>query len=41
MSRAQLIEMAKNNMAHAEAGTIPQTDDVLKVPAGNYYEEER
>lgn len=41
MSREQLIEMAKNNMAHAEAGTIPQTDDILKVPVGNYFEEKR
>ncbi len=38
MSRAQLIEMAKNNLQHAMAGTIQQTDDVLKVPASNYFE---
>jgi len=41
MSREQLIEMAKINMAHGDAGTIPQTDDVLKVPVGKYFEEER
>ena len=41
MSRQQLIEMAKNNIAHGEAGTIPQTDDVLKVPAENYFDEGR
>lgn len=41
MSRAQLIEMAKNSLAHAEAGTIPQTDDVYKVPADHYYDEDR
>ncbi len=41
MSREQLIEMAKNNMAHGDAGTIPQTDDVLKVPVGKYFEHER
>jgi nitrite reductase/ring-hydroxylating ferredoxin subunit len=41
MSRQQLIEMARNNMAHGDAGTIPQTDDVFKVPVGNYFEEER
>ena len=41
MSREQLIEMAKINMAHGDAGTIPQTDDVLKVPVGNYFEAER
>ncbi|MGV0036678.1 MAG: aromatic ring-hydroxylating oxygenase subunit alpha [Candidatus Azotimanducaceae bacterium WSBS_2022_MAG_OTU7] len=41
MSREQLIEMAKNNMAHGDAGTIPQTDNVLKVPVGKYFEHER
>jgi nitrite reductase/ring-hydroxylating ferredoxin subunit len=41
MSRQQLIEMAKNNMAHGTAGTIPQTDEVFKVPVGNYFEQER
>ena len=41
MSREQLIEMAKINMAHGDAGTIPQTDDVFKVPVGNYFETER
>lgn len=41
MSREQLIEMAKNNMAHGDAGTIPQTDDVLKVPVGKYFEHAR
>ena len=41
MSREQLIEMAKINMAHGDAGTIPQTDDVLKVPVGNYFEPDR
>jgi phenylpropionate dioxygenase-like ring-hydroxylating dioxygenase large terminal subunit len=33
--------MAKNSLAYAEAGTIPQTDDVLKVPASHYYDTER
>ena len=41
MSREQLIEMAKKNMAHGDAGTIPQTDDVLKVPVENYFETAR
>lgn len=41
MSREQLIEMARNNMAHGDAGTLPQTDDVLHVPVGNYFEQER
>lgn len=41
MSREQLLEMARNNLAHARAGTIPQTDDVCKVPAENYFDETR
>lgn len=41
VSREQLIEMARNNMAHGNAGTIPQTEEVFKVPVGNYFEEPR
>ena len=41
MSKAQLVAMARHGIAHAKAGTIDQTDDVLKVPATNYYEENR
>ena len=41
MSKAQLIEMARHGIAHAKAGTIDQTPDVLKVPASNYYDESR
>lgn len=41
MSREQLIEMAKNNMAHGDAGTIPQPNEIFKVPVGNYFEESR
>ena len=41
MSKEQLIAVAKNNLAHAEAGTIAQTEDFLKVPAANYYCPER
>lgn len=41
MSRAQLIAMARRNMAYGDAGTIPQPDDILKVPSSNYYDEER
>lgn len=33
--------MARNNLAHGKAGTIEQTADVLKVPASNYYDEDR
>jgi len=41
MSKAKLIEIAKENIAHARAGTIEQAPDVLKVPASNYYDPER
>ena len=41
MSKEQLIAVAKSNLAHAEAGTIQQTEDFLKVPATNYYCPER
>jgi len=41
MSKAQLVAMAKRNMGHLKAGTIPQADDVFRVPATNYYDPER
>ena len=36
MARAQLIEMARHSIAHAQAGTIEQVPDVLRIPAENY-----
>ena len=41
MSRAQLIAMARENMAHVQAGTINQEPDVLRVPASNYFDATR
>jgi nitrite reductase/ring-hydroxylating ferredoxin subunit len=41
MSRAQLIDMARDNLAHAREGTINLQPDVLRVPASNYYDPER
>ena len=38
MSRKRLVEMARRNLAHVEAGTIDQVADVLRVPAVNYYD---
>ena len=35
----QLVQMAKHNLAHATAGTIDQTESILKIPARNYYDE--
>ena len=34
--RAALAEMLKNAIAHGKAGTIPQADGVMKIPATNY-----
>jgi phenylpropionate dioxygenase-like ring-hydroxylating dioxygenase large terminal subunit len=41
MSRAELIEMARDNIGHAQAGTIAQEPDVFKVPAANYFDPDR
>lgn len=41
MSRKQLIEMARRNLAHVKAGTVDQAPGVYRVPAGNYHEPER
>lgn len=41
MSKSQLIEMAKEGLAHAIAGTIEQAQGVVKVPAQNYYDTQR
>ena len=41
MSRAQLIGMARDNIAHAKAGTINQVSDVARVPAAHYYDPQR
>ena len=41
MSRAQLIDMAKHNMAHAAAGTIEQEAGIFEVPVHNYFDEDR
>ena len=35
----QLVQMAKHNLAHSSAGTIDQTESILKIPARNYYDE--
>lgn len=41
MSRTQLIEMARHNIGHAEAGTIEQADAIAQIPAEHYYGQER
>jgi phenylpropionate dioxygenase-like ring-hydroxylating dioxygenase large terminal subunit len=41
MSRRQLIEMAKRNLAHVKAGTVDQAPGIYRVPATNYYDPDR
>ena len=40
-SRARLIEMAHHNMGVIDAGELERVDEVLRVPASHYYDEER
>jgi phenylpropionate dioxygenase-like ring-hydroxylating dioxygenase large terminal subunit len=40
-AHAQLVAMARHNMAHAAAGTIDRTPDVGRVPATDYLDPER
>lgn len=40
MSRTQLVEMTRSLMAHAEAGTIAQAPEILRVPASEYTDPE-
>ena len=39
--RSPLIDMAKRNLAHVEAGTVDQAPEVLGVPVRNYFDPER
>ena len=41
MSKEKLFEMARINKEHAEKGTMTLVDDVVKIPAENYYNPER
>ena len=41
MSRTQLIEMARHSLAHAQAGTIDQTEAIHREPAHHYFDQER
>ncbi len=38
MSREQLVELARRTISHARAGTVPQAEAVLEVPATNYFD---
>ena len=41
MARAELINIARHVIAHGKAGTTEQADEVMKLPASVYYDEER
>ena len=41
MSKEKLFEMARINKDHAEKGTMTLVDEVVKIPAENYYNPER
>jgi len=41
VSRSQLLEMARRNIAHVKAGTVDQTADLHRVPAQHYYDPDR
>ena len=41
MSRAQLIEMAKKDLAHGRNGTMDKVDEIYQVPVENYFDPER
>ena len=40
MSKAQLIEIARADLAHGQNGTLDQTDAIYKVPAETYYDKD-
>ena len=41
MSKEKLIEIAKINKEHAVNGTMELVDDIVRIPASNYYDQER
>ena len=41
MSRAQLIEIIRNDLAHGKSGTQDQADAIVRVPVENYYDRDR
>ena len=38
MSKSRLLEIARNNKKHAVAGTMELVDNIVKIPAENYYD---
>ena len=41
MSRAQLIDMARHNITHVQAGTIEQAPAIAEIPASHYFDPDR
>lgn len=41
MSRAQLIEIARQDLEHGRQGTQSQADEILRIPAKNYTDRDR
>ena len=41
MSNVQLVEMARESLEYAKEGTIPLAEEVFKVPAENYFAQDR
>ena len=41
MSREQLVELARQDLAHGRNGTLDQVDEIYKVPVENYYDQSR
>ena len=41
MSKEKLLEIARFNKKHAESGTMELADEIVKIPAENYYDEKR
>lgn len=41
MSKNDLVSMSRDALAHGQAGTLPLAENVLKVPATDYYAVER
>jgi phenylpropionate dioxygenase-like ring-hydroxylating dioxygenase large terminal subunit len=41
MSKAQLVEMARRNLAHVEAGSVDRAPGIHRVPAAHYFDPER
>ncbi|NKB99957.1 MAG: Rieske 2Fe-2S domain-containing protein [Pseudomonadales bacterium] len=41
MSRAQLVELARQDLAHGRNGTLDQVDEIVQIPVENYFDQAR